>query len=128
LNYDNTGRYRTTDPTSTPPGGPINTVAYVLPAVLQGTTANASVMVGGMNVPAAQVNGVNDVAQLFLSGRQVSDCAASTLATYTLDHSPESEGSCLLQTVKDAFHQSQSLTDLFTSILTSPAFLTRDIE
>jgi hypothetical protein len=128
LNYDGIGRYRTTDPTSTPPGGAIDDAAYVLAGVLPGVTPNSSVMVGGTALPAVQVNGVNDVARLFVSGRQVSDCAADVLATYTMDHSPDKEGSCALQNVKDRFKQSGSFVDLFTSILTSPAFLTRDIE
>jgi hypothetical protein len=128
LNYDGSGVYRTKDPTSTPPGAPIDNVAYALPDVLPGVMPNSSLMVGTASIPAVKLNGAADVAQLFVGGRQVSDCAASTLATYTLDHSPEKEGSCQLQNLKDAFHQSQSFADLFTSILTSPAFLTRDIE
>jgi hypothetical protein len=128
LNYDGSGVYRTKDPTSTPPGAPIDNVAYALPDVLPGVMPNSTLMVGPSSIPAVQLKGAADVAQLFVSGRQVSDCAAGTLATYTLDHSPEKEGSCQLQNLKDAFRQSQSFTDLFTSILTSPAFLTRDIE
>jgi len=128
LNYDGSGVYRTKDPTSTPPGAPIDNVAYALPDVLPGVMPNSTLMVGVASIPAVQLKGAADVAQLFASGRQVSDCAAGTLATYTLDHSPEKEGSCQLQNLKDAFRQSQSFTDLFTSILTSPAFLTRDIE
>lgn len=116
LSYDGIGRYRTTDPTSTPPGGPIDDSATIIGGVLEGSTS--SVMVGG----------ASDVAKLFGMGQQVSDCAADNLATYTLDHSPEVEGSCEMQTVKDAFSKSQSFPDLFTSVLTSPAFLTRDIE
>jgi hypothetical protein len=115
MSYDNIGRYRTTDPSTTPPGGPIDSSSIVAPGVLVGTT---------MPTP---VSGVNDVAQMFVQGRQVSDCAADTLATYTLEHSPEVEGSCDLGTVKDAFHTSGSFAQLFTSILTSPAFATRDI-
>jgi len=49
------------------------------------------------------------------------------LATYTLDHSPTVEGSCELETIRNRFQQSGSFADLFTSILTSPAFLTRDV-
>src|SRR5260370_32902644 len=128
LNYDGSGVYRTKDPTSTPPGAPIDNVAYALPAVLPGVVPNSSLTAGTASIPAVTLHGAADVAQLFDSGRQVSDCAASTLATYTLDHSPEKEGPCQLQTLKDAFHQGQSFNDLFTSILTSPAFLTRDIE
>ena len=115
LSYDSIGRYRTTDPTSTPPGAPINTTATVTAGVLAGSSA-----------PVELAN-VDDLAKIFASGRQVSDCAAASLATYTLDHSPEVEGSCEIQTLKDHFQQSGSFKELFTAILTSPAFLTRDI-
>jgi hypothetical protein len=115
LSYDGIGRYRTTDPTTTPPGAPEDDSATIVPGVVAGAGA-APVM----------VTGVGDVAKLFASGRQVSDCAADNLATYTLDHSPDAQNSCDLQTVKDRFEQSGSFSDLFVSILTSPAFLTRD--
>jgi Protein of unknown function (DUF1592)/Protein of unknown function (DUF1588)/Protein of unknown function (DUF1595) len=115
MSYDNIGRYRTTDPSTTPPGGPIDSSSVVAAGVLEGTT---------MPTP---LSGVDDVARMFVQGRQASDCAAATLATYTLEHSPEVEGSCDLGTVKDSFHASGSFAQLFTSILTSPAFATRDI-
>src|SRR5580658_10426106 len=116
LSYDGIGRYRTTDPTTTPPGGPIDDDALVPIGVLQA------------NPPMPfMLTGVDDVAQIFVKGRQVSDCAADNLTTYALQHSPDVEGSCDLQTVKDGFLQSGSFPDLFTSILTSPAFLTRDL-
>jgi hypothetical protein len=115
LNYDGIGRYRTTDPTSTPPGAALDTSATVIANVLAGTTGPVT------------LSGVDDVARLFSNGRQVSDCAAATLATYTLDHSPDAEASCELQAVKDRFSQSGSFSELFQSILTSPAFLSRDL-
>ena len=115
LSYDGIGRYRTTDPTTTPPGGPIDTSATVAGGILEGS-----------DMPVT-LKDVNDLAQLFIQGRQVSDCTTERLATYTLDHSPENEGSCELQTLKERFRQSGSFSDLFTSILTSPAFLTRDL-
>jgi hypothetical protein len=116
LSYDGIGRYRTTDPTTTPPGGPIDDSATVPVGVLQ-----------GLSTMPIMLSGVSDVAQLFVKGRQVSDCAADNLATYALQHSPDVEGSCDLQTVKDQFQQSGSFPDLFTSVLTSPAFRTRDL-
>ena len=115
LSYDGIGRYRTTDPTTTPPGAPEDDSATVIPGVVASSGA-APLM----------VTGVAEVAQLFAQGRQVSDCAADNLATYTLDHSPDAQNSCDLQAVKDRFQQSGSFPDLFTSILTSPAFFTRD--
>ena len=114
LSYDGIGRKRATDPTTTPPGGPIDDTATVIPGVLGGSTTPV------------MVTGAADVARLFGQGRQVSDCAVTNLATYTLDHSPEAQASCDLQDVKDRFQQSGSFSDLFVSILTSPAFLTRD--
>jgi hypothetical protein len=117
LSYDGIGRYRTMDPTTTPPGGPVDDSA----------TVPAGVLLDQPSMP-AMLSGVGDVAQLFVKGRQVSDCAAGSIATYTLDHSPDVEGSCELQAVRDRFLRSGSFSDLFASILTSPAFLTRDIE
>jgi hypothetical protein len=116
LSYDGIGRYRTADPTTTPPGGTIDDSATILPGVLQGTP----------DMPST-IQGVGDLAHIFTSGRQVSDCAALNLATYTLDHSPDVEGSCGLQAIKDSFLKDGSFSELFTSILTSPAFLTRDL-
>ena len=72
------------------------------------------------------LTGVSDLAQMFAKGRQVSDCAAGVLATYMLEHNPDTQGSCALQAVRDRFQTSGSFSDLFTSILTSPAFLSRD--
>ncbi len=116
LSYDGIGRYRTTDPTSTPPGGPIDTTATISAGILQGT-----------DMPVALTD-VNDLAARLAQGRQVSDCTAESLATYTLDHSPSVEGSCELQKLKDQFKDSGSFAQLFSAILTSPAFLTRDVD
>jgi hypothetical protein len=69
-----------------------------------------------------------DLAQRLAKGRQASDCAARTIATYALEHSPEVEGSCALQIVKDQFQKSQSFVDMYVSLLTSTGFATRDIE
>jgi hypothetical protein len=80
----------------------------------------------GTTMPTA-VSGVDDVARMFVQGRQASDCAAATLATYMLEHSPDVEGSCDLGTMRDSFHTTGSFAQLFASILTSPAFATRDI-
>jgi len=116
MSYDSIGRYRTTDPSTTPPNGPIDDTATVPEGVLLGTDTPT------------KVKGADDVAQLFIKSRQVSDCAAGTLATYMLEHSPEVEGSCDLQSVKDSFQASGSFAQLFASILTSPAFATRDLQ
>jgi len=115
LSYDGIGRFRTTDPTSTPPGGPLDVTATVPAGVL-----------GGSDM-AISLGGVNDLARAFAEGRQISDCAAQNLAAYMLAHSPDAEDSCELQTVKNAFQKSGSFSELFSAILTSPAFLTRDL-
>jgi hypothetical protein len=118
LSYDNIGRFRTTDPTSSPPGGPLDTSASVTAGVLEGHA----------DMP-AMISGVADVAQLFASGRQVSDCAAVNLATYMIEHNPDDgQGTCELQAIKDRFKETGSFTDLFSAIVTSSAFLTRDAE
>jgi hypothetical protein len=116
LSYDGIGRYRSTDPTTTPPGGPIDDSATVVAGLLT-DQPNAPVM----------MTGVADLARLLGSGRQVSDCAAGALATYMLEHDPSAQNSCELQALRDRFHQGGSFVELFTSILTSPAFLTRDL-
>ncbi len=106
--YDAIGRYRTTDEN----GAPIDDSATVsrLGSDLDGPVAN-----------------VGALAQKLASGRRASDCAATRLSTYTLEHNPDVENSCLLQTVKDEFHTSGSFPALFKAIFTSPAFLTRDL-
>lgn len=116
LDYDNIGRHRTSDPTTTPPGGPIDTSA----------TLQAGILVdqGDQDI---QLKDVNELARALLATRQVSDCTAENLATYTLDHSPSVENPCELRAVKDHFQQSGSFSELFSAILTSPAFLTRDL-
>jgi hypothetical protein len=117
LSYDGIGRYRTTDPTTTPPGGPIDASATVVAGILADEPPNSPVM----------LSSVADLARIFATGRQVSDCATGALATYMLEHDPSAQNSCELQTLRDRFHQGGSFADLFLSILTSPAFLTRDL-
>jgi hypothetical protein len=124
MSYDGIGRYRTTDPSTIPPNGPVDDSSNIPMGVLTGVSSNITVN----GVPYVHVNNVSDLAQLFLKGRQASDCAADILATDTLEHSPDVENSCQLQAVKDSFQKSGSFTDLFASIINSPAFLTRDIE
>jgi hypothetical protein len=116
LSYDGIGRFRTTDPTTTPPGGPLDVSAIVDAGLLQGQ--------GDLPVT---LKGVSDLAQLFAKGRQVSDCAAGTLATYLLEHNPDAQSSCELEIVRNRFQQTGTFSDLFTAILTSPAFLSRDL-
>jgi hypothetical protein len=116
LSYDGIGRYRTTDPTTTPPGGPIDDSATVVAGLLLDEPAQPIML-----------QGVSDLARILANGRQVSDCAAGVVATYMLEHNPDTQGSCDFQTVRDRFHQSGSFSDLFTAIVTSPGFLNRDL-
>jgi hypothetical protein len=124
MSYDGIGRYRTIDPSETPPA-PVDDTTTILPGVLTDETS----MTGTPVASAA------DLANLLVKGRQVSDCAADHLATYMLEHNPDAAlvsqpaGTqvCALQKVKDTFHQSGKFADLFSAILTSPAFLTRDL-
>jgi hypothetical protein len=108
-NFDPIGRHRTIDPES---GGPIDTSATI-------------VRVGDdLDGP---VKDVNEVASRLAKGRRASDCAAVHLVTYVLDHNPELENSCQMKQVKDDFANTGSFPQLFRAILTSPAFLTRDL-
>jgi hypothetical protein len=124
MNYDGIGRYRTTDPSTIPANGPVDASSNIRMGILSGVASNT--MING--VPYVHVNNVSDLAQFFLEGRQASDCAADILAMDTLEHSPDVENSCQLQAVKDSFQKSGSFTNLFATIINSPAFLTRDIE
>jgi hypothetical protein len=108
-NFDPIGRHRTVDPDG---GGPIDTSATI-------------VRVGAdLDGP---VKDVNEVASRLASGRRASDCAAVHLVTFMLDHNPDLENSCQIQQVKDDFAKTGSFPQLFKAILTSPAFLTRDL-
>ena len=116
LGYDGIGRYRTTDPTTTPPGAAVDASASVPPGILNDASSTQTV----------ELSGVADVAARFATDRKISDCATVNLSTYTLDHNPTTGNSCELKAVQDRFQQSGSFADLFTAILTSKAFLTRD--
>ncbi|HKQ68189.1 MAG TPA: DUF1592 domain-containing protein [Polyangiaceae bacterium] len=107
--YDAMGRYRTVDPETK---GPVDTTAEIvrLGEDIDGLVAN-----------------VTEVAVRFSKGRRAPDCVVQTLARYTLDHNPDVENSCQIQQVKDEFAQNGSFSQLFKSILTSSAFLTRDL-
>jgi len=114
MSYDSIGHYRALDPSTTPPNQPVDDTGQV-PAGILGPDA-------------VTLKDATDLAQRLAQGREASDCAAKNIATYALEHSPEVEGSCSLQLIKDQFQKSQSLADMYVSILTSPGFATRDIE
>ncbi len=108
-NFDPIGRHRSMDPET---GGAIDTTATI-------------VRVGAdLDGP---VKDVNELAAKLAQARRVSDCAVVHLAKFTLDHNPDVENSCQIRQVKDDFAKRGSFPDLFKAILTSPAFLTRDL-
>ena len=109
LNFDFIGRYRTIDPQDN------------LPVVTQSTIAGVGPDMDG------PVSSLKDVADRLTKGRRLTDCAATNLAQYTLRHNPELENSCALRQIKDDFARSSSIVSLIKSVLTSPAFTTRDL-
>ena len=53
-------------------------------------------------------------------------CVVDVGDSNAIPNAPAGAESCALRAVKDAFHTSNSFPDLVVSILTSPAFVTRD--
>jgi len=105
--YDPIGRYRDSDAK-----GPID--------------ASATLKLGGdLDGP---VSGLPELVSKLKLGRRLSDCAATNLAVFVLGRTFTAESSCTLQTAKDRFQSSGSFADYYRALLTSPAFLTRDIE
>ncbi len=108
-NFDAIGRYRTIDPDDN------------LPVVSQSTIVGQGADIDG------DVSTLKDIADRLKSGRRVADCAVGQLAKYTLDHDPRTENSCAIQQIRNSFAASGKFVDLFKSIITSPAFATRDL-
>jgi hypothetical protein len=106
LNYDPIGRYRTTYPDNT----------IVDPS--------AEITGYGPDLD-GKVTGIGDVAKKLATGRRASDCAATHLTTYTLDHDIGASNSCALQSIKDELSKNGSFPGFFKAIIISPAFLTR---
>ena len=107
--FDAIGRYRTVDPDDN------------MPVFTQATIFGQGPDIDG------DVSSLKDVADRLKSGRRVADCAVGQLSKYTLDHDPKTENSCAIQQIRDSFAASGKFVDLFKSILTSPAFATRDL-
>jgi hypothetical protein len=107
-NYDSFGRYQVNDPVS---GAPIDTSATIagVGADLDGPVSNG-----------------NDLAARFAKGRRVSDCASAPLATMLIDHQPSDANPCF-QSMKDQLATNGSFAAFFKAVVTSPAFLTRDL-
>jgi len=110
--YDAVGRYRTLDET----GAPIDTSA---------TVRGAGPDVDG------EVRDINDLAAKLSRGRRASDCGALQLTSLTLDHALErARLPCATHEIQDALASDQggSFSALFKAIVTSPAFLMRELE
>jgi hypothetical protein len=111
--FDPIGRFRTVDPDPAAMGGAIETSATI-------NVTDAD----DINGPVANVN---ELGTKLASGRRATDCATVYLSKFMLDHNPDVENSCMIEQVKDNFSKTGSFTDLFKALLTSPAFLTRDL-
>jgi hypothetical protein len=106
--YDPIGRYKATDAT----GAPID---------------SSSVIAGlgpDLDGPAS---GLPDLVAKLKTGPRVANCAVRNMYAFTLGRSALDDTSCALQDVTTHFAASGSFTDFFRSVLTSPAFLTRDV-
>jgi hypothetical protein len=77
---------------------------------------------------AGPVSGVGELAsKLGGTASRVSDCAATYMARYSLGYDPNTQNSCAIQSVKQAFAKSGSFVEFFRALVTSPAFLSRDV-
>jgi hypothetical protein len=106
--YDPIGRYTPTDAK----GQPIDASA----------TLRLGTDLSGM------ISGLPDLVTKLQQGRRLADCASRNMAPFVLGRTVVTDNSCALQTVKDTFATSGSFTDFYRAMLTSPAFLTRDVE
>jgi hypothetical protein len=106
--YDPIGRFTPTD------------------AMGQPIDASAMLKLGGDL--SGTITGLGDLVTKLQSGRRLADCASRNMAPFVLGRSVVTDNSCALQTVKDTFAMSGSFTDFYRAMLTSPGFLTRDVE
>jgi hypothetical protein len=74
------------------------------------------------------VDGVTAFTAKLVQGRRLSDCAAQNLAVFTLGREVKEDGSCALQEVKDAFSKTGKFRDFYKALITSPAFIKRDVQ
>ncbi|HEX2871244.1 MAG TPA: DUF1592 domain-containing protein [Polyangiaceae bacterium] len=74
------------------------------------------------------VDGVSAFTAKLAQGRRLSDCAAQNLAVFTLGREVKEDHSCALQEVKDAFSKSGKFRDFYKALITSPAFIKRDVQ
>ena len=107
--YDAIGRRQVADATT---GAPIDTSA---------TIRGAGPDLDG------PVRNVSELAARLAAGRRTSDCAVRPLVTMIVDHAPSAANACVQQW-QDELASSGAFAGLFKAIVTSPAFLTRDLE
>jgi hypothetical protein len=105
--YDPIGRYKATDA-----NGPIDSST-----ILAGLGPD-------LDGPAS---GLPDLVAKLKKGPRVTTCAVRNMYAFTMGRSALDDTSCALQDVTTRFAASGSFTDFFRAVLTSPAFLTRDV-
>jgi Protein of unknown function (DUF1588)/Protein of unknown function (DUF1585) len=74
------------------------------------------------------VDGVSAFTAKLAQGRRLADCAAQNLAVFTLGREVKEDTSCALQEVKDAFSKTGKFRDFYKALITSPAFVKRDVQ
>jgi len=74
------------------------------------------------------VDGVASFTSKLVQGRRLSDCAAQSLATFTLGREVKDDMSCAVRDVKDAFAKTGKFQDFYKALITSPAFIKRDVQ
>lgn len=73
------------------------------------------------------VSGIEEIGQRLASSRGTLDCASGTLASYVLGYT-RATPSCDVTQAREIFAMSGNFADFFRSLVTAPAFLSRDIE
>jgi hypothetical protein len=68
------------------------------------------------------------MAQKLMQGRRLSDCAVTNLAVFTLGRDVKVDTSCGLQGVKDELAKTGKFRDFYKALLTSPAYVKRDVQ
>src|SRR6188768_337358 len=74
------------------------------------------------------VDGVASFTAKLVQGRRLSDCAAQSLAVFTLGREVKDDMSCAVRDVKDAFAKTGKFQDFYKALITSPAFIKRDVQ
>jgi hypothetical protein len=74
------------------------------------------------------VDGIPAFVSKLIQGRRLADCAAQNLAVFTLGRDVRGDTSCAFQGVKDALAKSGKFRDFYKALVTSPAFVLRDVQ